>query len=172
MEQRNIPEQLAGAPTILCRRLPATWNSISNATGNTWRTELPIESLLAQHHATPPVRDRTDIRKEPRHVRNREEPQLPGHLRHHSGGSGEEILTEFGLSQREYFTKLQSLLDSNVGRAASLAPALHAELSLLCQNRSVTSQFTLDNPSHGQAVATAERSIANAVSKTDASSSG
>lgn len=55
--------------------------------------------------------------------------------RHRDGGWGEEILTEFGLSQREYFIKLQSLLLSNRGIAGALSPAAHTELTLLCNNQ-------------------------------------
>ncbi|GAB2634812.1 hypothetical protein ABI214_16820 [Prescottella soli] len=55
--------------------------------------------------------------------------------RHWGGGSGKDILTEFGLSQSEYFRQLQSLLDQRIGAAADLPEGLREELTAICQQR-------------------------------------
>ena len=55
--------------------------------------------------------------------------------RNHGGGSGEDILTEFGLSQAEYFRQLQLLLDERIGTARDLSPALRYELQSICRTR-------------------------------------
>lgn len=55
--------------------------------------------------------------------------------RNHGGGSGEDILTEFGLSQAEYFRELQILLDECIGTARDLSPALRHELQSICRTR-------------------------------------
>lgn len=55
--------------------------------------------------------------------------------RHWGGGPGEDIFVEFGLSQREYFMKLLSLLEFNIGVAADLAPAVRGEIVQICHDR-------------------------------------
>lgn len=55
--------------------------------------------------------------------------------RHRGGGSGEDILVEFGLSQSEYFRQLQSLLRQRIGAAAELPEDLREELTAICRQR-------------------------------------
>jgi hypothetical protein len=55
--------------------------------------------------------------------------------RHRGGGSGEDILVEFGLSQAEYFRQLQILLNERIGAAAALSPDLRCELRSICRTR-------------------------------------
>ncbi|CAG7587384.1 MULTISPECIES: DUF3263 domain-containing protein [Rhodococcus] len=55
--------------------------------------------------------------------------------RHRGGGSGEDILVEFGLSQREYFRKLLSLLDQRIGAAADLPLPIRQQLTQICHLR-------------------------------------
>lgn len=55
--------------------------------------------------------------------------------RHRGGGSGEEILVEFGLSQSEYFRQLHSLLGRRIGAAADLPDDIHRELTAICRRR-------------------------------------
>ncbi|KXF52495.1 hypothetical protein AXA44_47365 [Rhodococcus sp. SC4] len=55
--------------------------------------------------------------------------------RHWGGGSREEILVEFGLSQGVYFQHLLSQLNQRIGIAAGLpAPVLH-QLAQKCRSR-------------------------------------
>ncbi|MDF3307927.1 hypothetical protein P3H15_23165 [Rhodococcus sp. T2V] len=55
--------------------------------------------------------------------------------RHRGGGSGEDILVEFGLSQAEYFRQLQMILDERAGAASDLPPDLRHELLSICRSR-------------------------------------
>ncbi|MGC0367130.1 hypothetical protein ABH922_005182 [Rhodococcus sp. 27YEA15] len=55
--------------------------------------------------------------------------------RHWSGGSGEEILIEFGLSQSEFFRRLHKVLGERTGSAADLPEPLREELKTICQQR-------------------------------------
>ncbi|MDV6271213.1 hypothetical protein [Rhodococcus globerulus] len=55
--------------------------------------------------------------------------------RHWGGGSGEDILMEFGLSQSECFRQLQTLLEQGIGAAADLPEGLREELTIICQQR-------------------------------------
>ncbi|MBV6761049.1 hypothetical protein [Rhodococcus opacus] len=55
--------------------------------------------------------------------------------RHYGGGTGEDILVEFALSQREYFRKLRSLLNDRVGVAADLPGTVHDQLTRICDER-------------------------------------
>ncbi|RZL78928.1 MAG: DUF3263 domain-containing protein [Rhodococcus sp. (in: high G+C Gram-positive bacteria)] len=55
--------------------------------------------------------------------------------RHWGGGSGEDILVEFGLSQREYFRKLLVLVDQRIGAAADLPHPIRQQLTHICHSR-------------------------------------
>ena len=72
----------------------------------------------------------------------RHETANPNHMiafavkhRNFDGGTGEEILVEFELSQNEYFRELRSLLDGRIGLAADLPSPIREQLAKICDSR-------------------------------------